>query len=92
MSADIHDLELIRAQRTEGNDIDPKTLLRVVLKDCEEYGDVVKVFVTIIRDQDDCWKAVDYRCNMTRAEEIAFGFMRQLELVERWRGKPEDAS
>ena len=85
MTAEIRDLDLERLKHEEGNECKPATLLKRALQDCEEYGDVAKITIMMIRDGGDTWNAVDYRANMTRSEEIAFGLMQVLSIIERWR-------
>lgn len=83
------DLEVEKADRAESClEVTPEVLLKLALRDCQQYGDVKMCYVTLLREgADGCITTSNYRANMKRDTEIAYRQIGVQEVIERWMGR-----
>lgn len=86
-SAEVVDLFREKVVRGEmmAKDITPQQLIEIVAEDIERLGNVVKCYVTLIADDEDCFTVSNYRAGLNRVEEVSFRQLGVQEAVDNWR-------
>ena len=69
-------------------DINAETVLEMALMDCREAGDrgPAKAYITLVYENDTASTTVNYRCQLSHLEEVAYRQLGLSEAIENWKG------
>lgn len=79
------EVEKLQRKSVDATQVMPDKCLALAMLDCKEYGDVIGVYVTLIRESPDSLSTENYRAGLDRAQEIAYRQLGVQEAIERWK-------